>query len=85
MVEGMSEAATLLARLVDGQTLVHELTGERTQKRRVGGKLDGCDVGTEVIAAGLARDCPRFSKGRYAAIEQPAARALSFPASCVPR
>ncbi|WP_191059662.1 hypothetical protein [Geminicoccus harenae] len=28
------------------------------------------DVAEAVIAAGLARDCPWFSSGRYAAVEQ---------------
>ena len=58
------------AKAVDGQTLVCDLTGERTRGRRVGVcRLDEADVGAEVIAAGLARDCPRFSKGRYVAVE----------------
>ena len=83
---GGPEAAAFMARRVDGKTLVCELTGERSRKRRVGVcRLDGRDVGAEVIAAGLARDCPRFSKGRYAELEQPAARALTYPGYCKPR
>ena len=72
--------------MVDGETLVCELTGERSRGRRVGVcRLDGQDVGAAVIAAGLARDCPRFSKGRYASVEQPAARSLPFPSYCKPK
>ena len=33
------------------------------------------DLGAAQIAAGFARDCPHFSKGRYAALEQSARRA----------
>ena len=83
---GGPEAAAFMARLVDGRTAVCELGGQRSRKRRVGVcKLDGADVGAEVIAAGLARDCPRFSKGRYATLEQPAARSLPLPGYCKPR
>jgi hypothetical protein len=83
---GGPEAAAFMARLVDGQTLVCELTGERTQTRRVGVcRLEGRDVGAEVIAAGLARGCPRFRKGRYAVLERPAARSLTLPGYCKPR
>ena len=35
-----------------------------------------------VIAAGRARDCPRFSAGRYAAVERPQAAALPLPGYC---
>jgi endonuclease YncB( thermonuclease family) len=48
---------------------------------RVGGR----DVAEQVIAAGLARDCPRCSKGRYAVIEPAAAHTLPFPDYCVPK
>ena len=46
---------------------------------------DGWDIVGELIEAGLAWDCPRFSGGRYAGVEQPAAKALPFPSYCVPR
>ena len=38
-----------------------------------------------LITAGLARDCQRFSGGRYASVEQPMAKTLPFPGYCVPR
>ena len=38
-----------------------------------------------LIKAGLARDCPRFSKGRYAAVAPAAAASLPFPGYCRPR
>lgn len=40
---------------------------------------------TALIAAGLARDRPRFSGGRYSALEPDAARKLPFPSYCQPR
>ena len=73
-------------RLVDGRTVVCDLTGEKTHGREVGVcRVGGQDVGAEVIKAGLARDCPRFSGGRYGSLDQPAAAALPFPGYCVPR
>lgn len=83
---GGSEAAAFMARLVNGRTLVCELTGERSHGRPVGVcRLRGQDVGAAVIAAGLARDCPRFSKGRYAQLKQPVAKVLPLPSYCTLR
>jgi micrococcal nuclease len=47
--------------------------------------VDGRDIGAELIEAGLARDCPRFSRGRYAELEPEAARRLPLPGYCTPR
>lgn len=83
---GGPEAAAFLARLVNGRTLICELTGERTHGRLVGVcHVDGQDVGAAVIAAGLARDCPRFSRGRYAELETAAGRRLPLPGYCTTR
>jgi micrococcal nuclease len=72
--------------LAEGRTVVCELTGERTRGRRVGAcMVDGHDIGGELIEAGLARDCPRFSRGRYAELEPEAARRLPLPGYCTPR
>ena len=38
----------------------------------------GKDVGAELVRAGLARDCPRYSKGRYARLETPAGAVETF-------
>jgi endonuclease YncB( thermonuclease family) len=82
---GGSEAAAFMRQLVDGKTLVCDLTGERTQGRPVAlCYRDGRDVAAEVIAAGLARDCPRFSGGRYASLERPEAKRLPLPGYCDP-
>ena len=55
--------------------MVCDLTRERTHGRRVGWcYLDGQDVAEALVRAGLARDCPRYSGGRYAAVEPASAR-----------
>lgn len=72
-----------MQRLVDGRELRCELNGDQTHDRCVGvcylEGLDGSgspskDIAAEMVRRGLARDCPRFSGGRYARAEQAAAR-----------
>src|SRR4051812_39740833 len=71
--------------LVDGREVACDLTGERTHGRRVGYcSAGGRDVGRAVIAAGLARACPRYST-RYVADERPEAARLPFPGYCRPK
>jgi micrococcal nuclease len=85
---GGLEAKAFMQELVKGRTVVCALTGERTRGRRVGTgtcMVEGHDVGGELIGAGLARDCPRYSYGRYAALEPEAARQLPLPDYCLPR
>lgn len=79
--------------MVLGKQVRCELDGSRTHERCVGiCYLGGQDIGEELIRAGLARDCPRFSEGRYAEAEDAAAadgaaiRAVySLPGYCRPR
>jgi micrococcal nuclease len=79
---GGPEARTFMQELVEGRTVVCTLTGERTRGRRVGTcMVEGRDVGAELIQAGLARDCPRYSHGRYAVLEPEATRRLRCRAS----
>ena len=83
---GGPEARAFMVRLIEGRTVVCDLTNERTHGRRVGWcYLRGRDVAELLIRARLARDCPRFSGGRYAAAERPEARALPLPGYCAPR
>ena len=50
--------------------------GEFMHDRRVGVcYLEGKDISATVVAAGLARDCPRFSGGRYQQAEAQVAAA----------
>jgi endonuclease YncB( thermonuclease family) len=88
------EAATrAMVELVDGRSLRCELNGERTHDRCVGiCYLDGMDISAEMVRRGVARDCPRFSGGRYRDIEtQTAASGATINASyplpgyCLPK
>ena len=83
---GGPEATAFMERLAGGRTTICELTRERTWGRRVGYcSVGGTDLGEAIVRAGLARDCPRYSGGRYANVEPAAARALPFPGYCKPR
>ena len=80
---GGEEAKAFMVRLIEGQAVVCDLTQERTHGRRVGWCYrDGEDVAEALVRAGLARDCPRFSGGRYADVEPAEALALPFPGYC---
>ena len=69
------EARTFMIGLVRGRTVSCQLSGRRTYDRWVGiCYLDGQDIGAIAIANGHALDCPRFSGGRYRALETRAAR-----------
>lgn len=57
-------------------TITCEFNGQKTYDRWVGvcWDKDGVDLGAAVIAAGHARDCPRYSGGRYRKFETPESR-----------
>jgi micrococcal nuclease len=79
---GVAAKAFLVEQAEGGRTVVCDLTGERSHGCRVGWcHRDGGDLAEALIRAGLARDCPRYSRGRYVAKERPeASRRLPFPA-----
>jgi micrococcal nuclease len=87
---GGAEATQAMLELVQGRTLRCELDGDRTHDRCVGVcYLDGADIAEVMVREGLARDCPRFSGGRYAKTERRAAangatigRVYSLPGYC---
>ncbi len=63
------------------------LTGKRSYRREIGYCIvevvgERVDVQAELVAAGLARDCPRYSSGRYRALEGDRARQLPLPGYC---
>ena len=61
--------------LLHGQEVWCELTAERSHDCCIGVcYVSGTDVAAELVRAGAARDCPRFSGGRYADEELEAAR-----------
>ncbi len=87
---GGAEATRFVEQLAQNQDVRCELDGTRSKDRVVGtcfvgGASGNQDIGAAVIAAGLARDCPRFSKGRYRALERPEASGLAYPTYCEPR
>lgn len=69
-------ARTALRRIVGNASVRCELTGIQSYDREVGVCFggDGRDIGAAIIAEGLALDCPRYSGGRYTALETEAAR-----------
>ena len=73
---GGEASANSLRALVDGRMLRCELdgttTGPKSRYRPVAICFleDGRDIGMLQVLAGAARDCPRNSRGRYAAAEQ---------------
>jgi endonuclease YncB( thermonuclease family) len=80
---GGAEAKAYLMSKAQGRLAVCELTQERTYGRRVGiCRVDGEDLAELVIGAGLARDCPRYSGGRYADGQRPEAEELPLPSYC---
>lgn len=69
-----------------GKIVTCHLDGSRTHDRAVGVcYVGGVDLAVGLVSAGLARDCARWSKGRYARYETPAGRMLRLPAYCRPR
>jgi micrococcal nuclease len=68
---GGPEATANMRRLVDGQQLVCHPDGTKARGRPVATcTVNGKDVGELQVEQGFARDCPRYSGGRYAAAEQ---------------
>jgi endonuclease YncB( thermonuclease family) len=86
------ESREALRQLVAGRTVACTPDGTRTYGRIVAVcTVDGRDLGAALVAAGLARDCPHYSGGRYAALERAAAargapigRVYPLPAYCRP-
>lgn len=80
---GGSEATDAMRQIIGSQAVRCSLTGETTYQRQVGTCWIGTlDVGAALIAAGRARDCPRYSAGRYASLETPASQTLPLPRYC---
>ena len=78
------QSKAFMADLVMGKRVRCEMNGQNTYDRFVGTcYLGDRDIGAAVIEAGLALDCPRFSGGRYKAVETEAARKrIKLPGYC---
>jgi micrococcal nuclease len=71
---GGSQATAAMHELVLGKVVTCVLDGEATYDRCAAiCRLEGADISEEMVRMGLARDCPRYSGGRYRATEQQAA------------
>ena len=69
------DARRWMVNYLGGRSIECDLNGERTHDRWVSiCYADGEDIGAALIAAGHALDCRRYSGGRYAHLETPAAR-----------
>ncbi|MCE9522509.1 MAG: hypothetical protein K8S25_08780 [Alphaproteobacteria bacterium] len=91
-----AESTRNLRDFVEGKNIVCHLDGTRTSDGPGARPIATCflgetDLGFYQISTGHARDCPRFSKGRYAEAEAKAraTRDLSaiypLPGYCTPR
>ncbi len=84
-------ATNAMRDLVLGKELRCDLTGDRSHDRVIGVCFleDGRDIGEVMVFQGQARDCRRFSRGRYADAEKHAramghdlSRAYALPGYC---
>ncbi|MCF3628205.1 thermonuclease family protein [Thalassospiraceae bacterium LMO-SO8] len=78
------KSKTFMVDLVLGKHVRCELNGEKTYDRWVGVCfLESVDIGRAVVRAGLALDCPRYSRSRYAGDEaEGAAARMRLPGYC---
>ena len=77
------EARDFLTAVAHGRTAKCEFTGERSFDRQVAVcRIDEQDLGKLMIEAGLARDCPRYSGGRYEMFEVERSKQLPLPRYC---
>jgi micrococcal nuclease len=92
--KGGVPSSQYLRRLVSGEQLECYLDGKKTKSGGPSGVcfFDGIDIGEHQVAAGHARDCPRFSKGRYSHSEALAvskgidlSKTYKLPDYCTPK
>ena len=80
---GGSEATAFLEQYAEGEPVRCALDGTTFQDRKVGiCYVAGRDIAGALIRAGLARECPALSGGRYWSIERPEAQKLPLPDYC---
>lgn len=72
-----------LARLIQGRRIECRSDGTRSHDRLVAAcTFNGRDLGAQIVEAQWARDCRRFSGGRYAELERGRAAVLPLPRYC---
>lgn len=79
------ESKAAMVRLVEGREVTCDLTGEKNHDRVIGVCYrDGQDIAALLVGLGLGRDCPRYSGGRYKALEREPGASLPLPGYCLP-
>lgn len=82
---GGQAAKDAMIEIVKAQQVSCELDGTESHDRVVGiCYAPGKDVAAELVIRGLARDCERFSGGRYRELETASAQNLLLPHYCFP-
>jgi endonuclease YncB( thermonuclease family) len=82
---GGDAAKNAMIELVRGQHVTCELDGTTSYDRVVGiCYAAGQDLAAELVKWGLARDCARYSGGRYRELETASGKGLPLPGYCVP-
>ena len=81
---GGREGKRWMTRLILRKPVKCWLTGEKTHDRWVGQCFDAAenDIAALAVGAGLARDCPKFSGGRYRQFETEESRRLPIKSYC---
>lgn len=70
--------------LIGGATVQCEPTGTTYDRIAAACYLSGHDIGAMMVQRAMARDCPRYSGGRYAALEEGRYMVLSEADFCQP-
>jgi endonuclease YncB( thermonuclease family) len=82
---GGDEATAFLEQYAEGEPVRCTLDGTQFRNLEIGiCYVARQDIAAAVVRAGLARDCPALSGGRYWAIERPEAQKLPLPGYCTP-
>lgn len=82
---GGYEAKGWLRAFLRGDHIQCYLSGEKSRDRHVSSTCflgNSTVIQVELVKAGMARDCPRYSKSLYADFETPASKALPLPKYC---
>ena len=84
--EGGNEAKQAMQKILENKTIKCSLSGRKSYERHIGVCWIGAvDVGALLVLQGFARDCFRYSGGRYSALEPGPARYLPLPRYCLAR
>ena len=84
--EGGNEAKQAMQKILENKTIQCSLSGRNSYESYIGVCWIGAvDVGALLVLQGFARDCFRYSGGRYSALEPEPARYLPLPRYCLAR